>query len=282
MLFRSSSIISKINKGDTTVVPDRYFTDVFKRSKEVSERTNGAFDPTVAPLVNAWGFGFTEGIQKVDSIIIDSLLKYVDYRLVDIENDRLVKDTSGLQDINAANMIKLDFNAIAQGYTVDVLAEMLNSKAIENYMIEVGGEVRSKGKNQNDELWRIGIDKPEEGVKDRDIIAIIELNNRSLATSGNYRKFYEKNGVKYSHTIDPKTGYPVRHSLLSATVIASDCITADAYATAFMVMGIDKARVFLQENEDIGLEAYFVYSGPKGEWESYFTAGIGKYLEEDH
>ena len=272
-----ASIISRVNQGDSNVVLDKYFIDVFRKSLEVAERTEGAFDPTVAPLVNAWGFGFTQGASEVDSAIIDSIMNYVNYKFVLLGNNKITKDKPG---------IMVDFNAIAQGYTVDVLADFLESKKIDNYMIELGGEIKAKGKSipplggRKGGWWKIGIDKPLENIDEREIEAIIELKNKALATSGSYRKFYEKDGIKYSHTIDPKTGYPVQHSLLSATVVANDCMTADAYATAFMVMGMEKSRAFLKENKDLDLDVYFIYSTEAGEWTTYYSEGLEEMIVE--
>jgi len=265
------SIISRVNQGDSNVVLDKYFIDVFRKSVEVAERTDGAFDPTVAPLVNAWGFGFTQGASDVDSAIIDSIMNYVNYKFVLLGNNKITKDKPG---------VMLDFNAIAQGYTVDVLADFLDSKKIDNYMIELGGEIKARGKNQDEKWWKIGVDKPLENSNEREIEAVIELKNKALATSGSYRKFYEKDGMKYSHTIDPKTGYPVQHSLLSVTVVSNACMTADAYATAFMVMGMEKAMAFLKENKDLDLDVYFIYSTEAGEWATYYSEGLEEVIVE--
>ncbi|MFH1320547.1 MAG: FAD:protein FMN transferase [Bacteroidota bacterium] len=287
-IYNSKSIIFLANSGDTSIVLDDYFIDVFQRSIEVAERTDGAFDPTVAPLVNAWGFGYKEDNTKPDSVTIDSILKFVNYKFVRLKNKKLIK-TSPIHpppslgadlESGVGGEVTLDFNAIAQGYTVDIISGFFEKMGVENYMVELGGEIRSKGRNQNSEWWRIGIDKPIENLEEREIHAVIELKDKSLATSGNYRKFYEKNGIKYSHTIDPKTGYPVRHSLLSATIIANDCMTADAYATAFMVMGITKAKEFLIENPDLNLEVYFIYSGENGEWKVYYSKGFEGIIKE--
>ncbi len=245
-----ASIISRINRNDSTARVDTYFTDVFKASIEVSKTTDGLFDVTVAPLVNAYGFGFTKK-AKLDSFMIDSLRKLVGYRKIKQEGEQIVKENPG---------IMIDFNAIAQGYTVDVLAAYLDSRKIDSYLIELGGEVKAKGKKMNNEYWAVGIDVPSEnpGIE-RKLHAVIKLNNWSLATSGNYRKFYVENGKKYAHIIDPRTGYPANSNLLSASVIADDCMTADAYATAFMVMGLEQSKQFLETHPGINLEVYFIY-----------------------
>lgn len=267
-----TSIISRINKNDTTVIADKYFTEVFNKSMEVSEKTRGLFDVTVAPIINAWGFGFTKK-AKVDSAMIDSLLDFVGYKMVRLEGNKLIK---------AKPQIMLDFNAIAQGYSVDVLASFLESKRIRNYMVELGGEVKAKGKKNNNEYWKIGIDQPNETSTDeRPLQAIVRLRDRALATSGNYRRYYVENGRKYSHIIHPHTGYPEKHNLLSATVIARDCMTADAYATAFMVMGLEKSKQFLSENKALNLEVHFIYD-ENGVWKTYTSETLKEWIEEIH
>jgi thiamine biosynthesis lipoprotein len=183
--------------------------------------------------------------------LIDSLLRFVGYKKVKLVDNKLVKDIP---------QVMLDFNAIAQGYTVDVLASFLDNKGIKNYMVEVGGELRAKGKKLNDSSWTVGIEQPDENLTEGStLFAVINLKNKSLATSGNYKKFYVEQGKKYAHIIDPFTGYPAKHNLLSATVIAGDCMTADAYATSFMVMGFEKSKQFLSEHKDLNLEVFFIY-----------------------
>lgn len=265
--YQKNSIISKFNRVDTSLVVDKMFVDVFNASKEVYLATDGAFNPTIAPIVNAWGFGF-ENELNANQKTIDSLLQYVDFDALSIENGIASKSNP---------FIMLDFNAIAQGYSVDVLSNFLELKGVENYMVEVGGEIRVKGNNMNDTLWRIGIDKPLENLESREIEAVINLDNKSLATSGNYRKFYEKDGIKYSHTINPKTGYPVEHTLLSATVITDNCMYADAYATAFMVVGLEKSQKLLQDNKN--LEALLIYTDKDGNLITYTTKSIGNFIE---
>jgi thiamine biosynthesis lipoprotein len=266
-----TSIISRMNQGIPDVIADDYFRNCFFTAEEVYAATGGAFDITVAPVVNAWGFGFTER-SRVDSGLIDSLLQFVGMYKVRLLDNRLVKDSEG---------IMLDMNAIAQGYAVDVLAEFFDAEKIANYLVEIGGEVRTKGQNRFGLDWRVGIDKPIDGlqVPGVQMQAIIHISGRSLATSGNYRRFYEEDGIKYSHTIDPSTGYPVQHGLLSATVVASDCMRADAYATAFMVMGYEQARQFLEKHKD--LDAYLIYNDEHGEYRVWYTEGMGKILSED-
>ena len=264
------SIISRINRNDTGVVADKYFIDVFRKAQEISQQTNGAFDVTVAPIVNAWGFGFTKR-ARIDSATIDSLLRFVGYQKIKLEGGAIVKTNPGMM---------LDFNAIAQGYTVDLLSSFLESKGINNYLVELGGEVRTKGKKNNGEDWKIGIDQPYETYTEgRPLKAIVSLKNKALATSGNYRKFYVENGRKYAHIIDPHTGYPSKHNLLSATVIANDCMTADAFATAFMVMGLEKAKQFLSKDKQLGLEVFFIYD-EQGTWKTYTSETLKERIEE--
>lgn len=269
-IYDSASIVSKINRNEPGVKPDRHFIKVYNKSLEVNKNSAGLFDVTVAPLVNAWGFGFTER-RDVDSALIDSLLEFVGMEKVKLNGSELVKENRG---------IMFDFNAIAQGYSVDLVAEYLDSLKIDNYLVEIGGEIRAKGKNPKNDTWKIGIDKPNENnnVPGEALQNIIEIDNSSLATSGNYRKFFEKEGQKFTHFINPNTGYPVYSNLLSVTVIANDCMTADAYATSLMIMGLEKSKEFLSKNRDI--EAYMIYSDEKGDFKTYSTEGMEKRIVE--
>ena len=269
--YHPNSIISRINRNEPSVLLDDHFIEVFNCSFEVFNATDGIFDITVGPLVNAWGFGFTER-SRVDSALIDSLLQFVGMNMISLRENKLVREREGMM---------LDMNAIAQGYAVDVLAEFFDAENIENYLVEIGGEVRCSGKNRFGLDWRIGIDKPIDGLQlpGAQMQAIVQISGRSLATSGNYRRFYEEDGIKYSHTIDPFTGYPVQHGLLSATVVASDCMRADAYATAFMVMGYEKARSFLEKHKY--LDAYLIFNDEIGEYRVWYTAGMKKILSEE-
>lgn len=252
--FNKRSIITAVNQNRDVRV-DSMFRYVFNLANEVSGNTNGAFDITVAPLVNAWGFGF----EKKDSVNPDqirSLLQSVGYRKVSLsQSGRVMKQNPDT---------KLDCSAIAKGYGCDVVAGLFDELGIENYLIEIGGEIVAKGENAKQQKWSIGINRPVDDslMVDNKIAAVLELTNCGLATSGNYRRFYYKNGKRYAHTIDPRTGYPVQHTLLSSTVIAKNCATADAYATAFMVLGIDSAKIVLANHPE--LEAYFIYSDSKG------------------
>jgi len=247
-VYSKESVISRFNRNDSTVLSDQVFDAVFNKAMEVSEETGGAFDITVMPLVNVWGFGYTER-SKVDSALVDSLLSLVGYQKIKLVNRRLQKEDSAMM---------IDFNAIAQGYTCDLIGKFLESKGINNYLVDVGGEVLGKGTKANGVPWRVAIEKPAADASDqREIQVTVSLNNKALATSGNYRSYFMENGKKYSHTIDPATGFPVQHSVLSVSVLADDCMTADAYATAFMVMGLEKTKQFL--NTKRGLEAYIIY-----------------------
>jgi thiamine biosynthesis lipoprotein len=265
-IYLPASIISRINRNDPDVIINEPFIRVFNKAYEIYKATEGAFDITVAPLVNAWGFGFTEA-ANADSLMIDSLLQYVGMDKVELEGEKIRKKH---------NELMLDCNAIAQGYSVDFISDYLDRKGIKNYLVEIGGEINTRGVNEKGNIWRIGIDKPIENnlIPGIHLQAVIRLNNRSLATSGNYRKFYEKNGVKYAHSIDPETGYPVLSNLLSATVLAENCMTADAYATAFMVMGLEKTKDFLLKHKE--LETYLIYSDDQGNYQVFITDVLKK------
>lgn len=269
-MYDSTSIISRINDNDPAVEADDWFIDVFKKSAEVSAISDGAFDITVGPVVKVWGFA-NGPVAKHDTAHIDSLLQYVGMDKVKLEGRKVVKQFPG---------VKLDVNAIAQGFSVDVVCNFFESKGIRNYLVEIGGEVRGKGTNAKNNFWRIGIDKPSDGnmIPGNELQAIIELKNKSLATSGNYRKFFVENGVKYGHTINPKTGFPARNTLLSATVVCDDCMTADALATSFMVLGLEKGKELSLKLKDV--DVYFIYSGPTGDYEIFSSEGMKKKIVE--
>ena len=269
-VYNPTSVLSSLNKNLYDTVSDLYFIETFRESFKISEATSGAFDATVAPLVNAWGFGFKNKI-RLDSLKVDSLLNLVGYKKVELNNNKIIKKDPGVQ---------LDFNAIAQGYTVDVIVRFFESKNVSDYLVEIGGEVRGKGVNKKGQAWRVGIDKPVEGSTEetRELQAIVSINNKAIATSGSYRKFYEENGIRYSHTIDPFSGYPVKHNLLSVSVVADDATSADAFATAFMVMGLEKSMDFLKNNPN--LEAYFICSKGK-DYEIHATNGFKNLIEKD-
>jgi FAD:protein FMN transferase len=262
-LWDSTSVISGFNANRSYVRADAHFTHVFRRAQEVSADTEGYFDCTVGPLVKAWGFSFKKGGPPPDAARVDSLLRYVGYRKVQLQEGTLLKEHPQLE---------VDFNAIAQGYTVDVIADFLKSRGIRNYLVEVGGEVLAEGRNDRGETWHIGIDKPQDtNGAGRPLQTVVPLSGRALATSGSYRKYVERDGRRYSHAIDPHTGSPITHRLLSISVIADDCMTADAYATAFLVMGLDKAKPIAKARN---LELYGIYEGNEGTLEVYSTPGF--------
>lgn len=270
-IYDSTSIISRINANDTAVQVDDWFIEVFNKSAEVNKASDGAFDITVGPVVNAWGFG-NGPVAKHDTAYIQSLLQYVGMDKVSLNGQKITKKYPE---------VKLDVNALAQGYSVDVVCRFFDEKGIKNYLVEIGGEVRGKGTNAKNNLWRIGIDRPEEGnmMPGNELQAIIQIDNKALATSGNYRAFYVENGVKYAHTIDPKTGFPAKNTLLSATVVCDDCMTADAYATAFMVLGVDEGKELLAKLK--GIEVYFIYSDDQGKYQVFYSEGMKKMIAEE-
>ncbi len=267
-----NSLISRLNRHDRTdtvfafVDESKNFSVVFDLSKEVYEMSSGAFDPTVYPLVELWGFG-PDGPKAKDESKIDSALALVGMNSANIDMIEMYQDEYFYKETQirkGSPGVKLDFNAIAQGYSVDLLGEFLESKGLNNYMIELGGEVLCKGVNADAKPWRIAIDKPLSPGEDRAFQALLNVENEAVATSGSYRKFYEKDGKRYSHAIDPKTGYPVEHNLLSATVIAKTCAMADAYATAFLVMGPELAAQFVEDHPELGLKIYFILGNEDG------------------
>ncbi|MDO9138502.1 MAG: FAD:protein FMN transferase, partial [Lutibacter sp.] len=244
-----TSDLSKINKGDTSVFADANLQEVFIKSERIYRETDGAFDPTVGILVNAWGFGPEKPIENLDSLKIQELLKFVGFDKVKLLNGKIKK---------LYPEIYLDFNAIAKGYLVDMLSRMFEKNGIANYMVEIGGEIMARGQNEKGLPWKIAIENPNtDGT--RSFATVIELKDESMATSGNYRKFKVKeDGTKYVHTINPKTGFAKESNLLSASVISkSDCADVDAYATAFMEMGFEKSKAFLKNHPE--LKAFLIY-----------------------
>lgn len=246
-LWNENSMIRKVNRNEDVEL-NQIFIDNFNYAMEAAELTDGLFDPTVGPLVQAWGFHYKEGVEMTPEIV-DSLRQLVDYRKVKIENGRVVKANPDMT---------LDFNAVAQGYTADMIGDFLLSKNVSDFLVDVGGEIMARGSKPNDEPWKVGIEKPA-ATKDSERIVqeIVELNNQSIVTSGNYRKYVEKNGKRYSHSLNPKTGYPSENTLLSATIICDNTAWADCLASICMVVGMDKAMEILKTQENI--EAYFIY-----------------------
>ena len=265
--YNPNSIITRINHNQDTTL-NEHFTQVFELAQKISAETDGAFDITVAPLVNAWGFGFKNSID-IEPNVIDSLRQFIGYQKMKLEDGKIIKEDPRLM---------LDCSAIAKGYGVDRVARLLDKKGVNHYMVDIGGEVVVKGKNSRMKTWRIGINKPVEDSLsiNQELQTILEVSGVGMATSGNYRKFYYKNGKRYAHTIDPRLGTPVQHNILSATVIAKDCVTADAYATAFMVMGLEKAKALCEKHPE--LDAYFICSGEEENYEIYYTPGLEKFM----
>ena len=268
--FNKTSVISKVNRNENPVI-DPMFKEVFLLAENISNETHGAFDITVAPLVNEWGFGFKKGVEPTRQVI-DSLRNIVGYQKVKLTPKNYVQK----QDPR----IMLDCSAIAKGYGCDVVARLLRKNGINDYMIEIGGEIVTRGFNQKQEPWRIGVNKPTDDSLNtsQELQTVLNVTDIAMATSGNYRNFYYKNGKKYAHTIDPKTGYPVQHTLLSATVLAKDCATADAYATSFMVLGLEGAQKILQQHPE--LMAYLIYADKDGKNQTWYSPSLKSKIQE--
>lgn len=261
-LWVDTSVIRRVNANENMCV-NPLFADLFAKSQGISKATDGYFDITVGKLVNAWGFGFSEA-ANVDAAVIDSLKQYVGYDKLAIHNDTLL--------VKENPCTELDFNAIAQGYSVDMVGDFLKSKGVQNFLVDIGGEVLAYGSKPDGGRWMVGIEKPAQNkYSTQEVDVKIALTDKSVVTSGNYRKYYEADGVKYSHTIDPFTGYPVKHTLLSVSVVALEAWEADAMATAFMVMGLEKALEFLENTDKY--EAYFIYT-ENGDYKTYSTKGF--------
>ena len=265
--FNKTSIISRVNRNEKVKV-DEMFSEVFQLAEKISGDTDGAFDITVAPMVNAWGFGFKTGTPPTRQTI-DSLRAIVGFNTVSLQDGYVIKK-------NPKTM--LDCSAIAKGYGTDVVARFLKKKGVQNFMVEIGGEIVVNGNSEKLQPWRIGINKPTDDSLNTSqaIQDVVSVSNIAMATSGNYRNFYYKNGKKYAHTIDPKTGYPVQHNILSATVFAEDCATTDAYATSFMVLGLDGAKKILEKHPE--LCAYLIYSDQKGNNQIWYSPSLQKKL----
>ena len=267
--FNKKSVITAVNNNNDIEVNDM-FADVFLLAQKISDDTSGDFDITVAPLVNAWGFGFKNGTQPTKHNI-DSLKNIIGYKKVRLEGRKVVKKDKRLM---------LDCSSIAKGYGSDVVARFLQKRGVKNYMVEIGGEIVTKGISPKRVPWKIGVTRPVDDSLSvsKELQSVINVTDKAMATSGNYRNFYYKNGKKYAHTIDPHTGYPVQHNILSATVIADNCATADAYATAFMVMGLEKAQKLLERHPE--LMAYFIYSNKDGKNKTWCSEKLKKKVAE--
>lgn len=267
--FNKKSIITQVNNNQPVKLNEK-FIEVFDLAEYVSKETNGAFDITVAPLVNAWGFGFKHGINP-DKHVIDSLRTLVGYQKVSRVGNVVKKQDK---------RIMLDCSGIAKGYGSDVVARYLRKKGINNFMIEIGGEIVTSGINEKRTPWRIGVTKPTDDSLNlnQELQTVLNVTDKAMATSGNYRNFYYKGGKKYAHTIDPKTGYPVQHNILSSTVLAKNCATADAYATAFMVTGLDEAKKILKKHPE--LMVYFIYSAKNGHTAVWFSPSMRNKIQK--
>jgi thiamine biosynthesis lipoprotein len=270
-MFNDTSVVTRFNQGGRPVLDDT-FKEVFQLASDISRQTDGAFDVTVAPLVNAWGFGFKHE-QMPTRQQVDSLRKFVGMQHLTYDKRRslITKDDP---------RVMLDFSAIAKGYGSDVVARLLRRYGIQNFLVEIGGEMVVSGISPKRLPWRVGVAKPTDDslAVSGQMQTVLNVTDCAMATSGNYRRFYYKGGRKYAHTIDPKTGYPVQHSLLSATVLAKDCAVADAYATSLMVMGLDKARKLLEQHPE--LMAYLIYSDQNGELATWFSPSLRDKIAE--
>ena len=266
--FNKESILTAINNNDTTARVDSLLRDVITLSQEVYKATQGAFDPTISPLINAWGFGFKT--EKFPSDMeVDSLKT-----LVGMDKITLTQDGQVIKEDSA---ITLNFSAIAKGYIVDMVAKYLDSKGVTDYLVNVGGEIVSKGVNERGEVWHIGVDKPEETNLGGDIYSVLQLSGRALATSGNYRKFKVEDNKKVWHIIDARTGYPTEARVLSATVVAPNCAIADAYATALMVLGVEEGMPIIEA--DSTLEAMFICPADSQQYKVYYSKGFDKFIK---
>jgi len=267
--FNKESVITAIN-DNKDVRPDKMFMDVFQMAMEVSRETEGAFDITVAPLVNAWGFGFKSG-QKPTPRQVDSLKQIIGYQKILVDDGMVRKQDPRMM---------LDCSAIAKGYGADVVADVLRRHGVKNFMVEIGGEIVTSGVNPDRLPWKVGVIKPTDDSLSvsHELQTILNVTDVAMATSGNYRNFYYEGGKKFAHTIDPQTGYPVQHSLLSATVLAKTCAIADAYATSFMVMGVERAQQVLERHPE--LMAYFIYDNGHGDHAVWFSPSLKKKIAD--
>ncbi len=261
-LWVDSSIISKVNRNEDVTL-DSIFIGNFNIAQKAAVLSDGYFDPTISPIVAAWGFSYKSG-DSITPQLIDSLKPLVDYRKVRIENGKVIKEIPD---------ITLDFNAIAQGYTSDLIARFLESRGIKNYLVDTGGEIMAKGEKANGQPWIVGIEKPAENMDSERIVqTCIALRDKGLVTSGSSRKYVERDGKRYSHCIDPKIGYPVEHQVLSVTVMAENSVWADALASIGMVMGMEKSLQLFQSMENV--EAYYIFVNEQGELETFATEGF--------
>ena len=265
-LWVDSSVISKVNRNEEVVL-DQIFIDNFNIAQEAAKLSDGYFDPTISPIVAAWGFSYKRG-DSITPQLIDSLKPLVDYRKVRIENGKIVKENP---------IMTLDFNAVAQGYTSDLIAGFLESQGIKNYLVDTGGEIMAKGEKPNGKPWVVGIEKPAENMDSEQVVQTrIALRDKGLVTSGSTRKYVERDGKRYSHSINPKTGYPVEHNVLSVTVLAKNSVWADALASICMVMGLEQSLPLIESLE--GVEAYYIFMNNDNEFETFSTEGFKELL----
>ena len=261
-LWVDSSVISKVNRNEDVVL-DSIFVDNFRIAQEAAVLSGGYFDPTISPIVAAWGFSYKHG-DSITPQLIDSLKQLVDYRNIRIEGGKVIKENPNM---------KLDFNAIGQGYTSDLIASFLDSRGIKNYLVDTGGEIMARGCKPNGDAWIVGIEKPADNWDSEQVVQTrVALRDKGLVTSGSTRKYVERNGKRYSHCIDPNTGYPVEHQVLSATVLAENSVWADALASICMVMGMEKSLHLIKSLD--GVEAYYIYVNESGELETFATEGF--------
>ena len=247
-LWDENSMISRVNRNDESIVLNQIFIDNFNYAMRAAELSEGYFDPTVGPLVSAWGFHFKEGLMMTPEMV-DSIRQYVGYKKIKIEDGKVIKENPNMT---------LDFNAVAQGYTTDMIGDFLLSNGVENFLVDVGGEILAKGNKPNGDLWKVGIEKPaEDKDAERIVQEIVELKDKSIVTSGNYRKYVERNGKRYSHSIDPNTGFPAANNMLSATIICDDTSWADCLASICMLVGMERAKEILATQKDV--KAFFIY-----------------------
>ena len=261
-LWVDSSVISKVNRNEDVAL-DSIFIDNFRIAQEAARLSDGYFDPTISPIVAAWGFSYKNG-DSITPQLIDSLKQLVDYRKICIESGKIVKENPAMT---------LDFNAIAQGYTSDLIARFLESRGIKNYLVDTGGEIMARGEKPNGQPWIVGIEKPAENWDSERVLQTrIALRDKGLVTSGSTRKYVERNGKRYSHCIDPKTGYPVEHNVLSVTVLAENSVWADALASICMVMGMERSLPLIESMD--GVEAYYILVNDQNELETFATEGF--------
>ena len=267
-LWVDNSVISKVNRNEEVTL-DSIFIDNFRIAQEAAKLSDGYFDPTISPIVAAWGFSYRSG-DSITPQLIDSLRALVDYRKVRIENGSVIKDNPAMT---------LDFNAIAQGYTSDLIASLLDSHGIKNYLVDTGGEIMARGTKTNGQQWIVGIEKPAENWDSEQVVySRIALRDKGLVTSGSTRKYMERNGKRYSHCIDPKTGYPVKHNVLSVTVLADNSVWADALASICMVMGLEKSLPLIESMD--GVEAYYICVNEQNALETFASEGFAKLVVE--